>query len=331
MALAALLLLASQSQATGFREISVEDSGYRDLTVGLWYPSEQAAPTEPNTRFGHAMAVDAELPDTKMPLILISHGYSGWYAGHANTAQALADAGYIVAAPSHTGNTWSDMSSPVERWTLDRPRHMSRVIDTLTQDPTYSLHVDADRIGVYGFSAGGYTALNLIGGWPDLNHAKTHCDNTPDEFACYEGLVDQMVNANMQQLPADSWGSDPRIKAASIAAPGLGFAYTEQTLAEVAAPVQLWSGALDTSVPTKTNAASIAALLPDQPEKNWVANAGHFAFLVMPCREAFKREDPEEYEIVCVDKPGFDRYAFHAEMNASMVRFFDRELKGKAE
>lgn len=309
-------------EAAGFRQLNISDPGHPDLSVGLWYPSDQPTPNDANTEFGLAVAKGASIASTNGGLIVISHGYGGWYAGHADTAAALADAGFVVAAPTHNGNTWSDMSSPIQQWALDRPRHVSRVIDHVLEEIDLNQHVDPEKIGVYGFSAGGYTALGLIGGTPDLDHAMQYCNDEPREFACSEGMIEQMSGADMHTLPLSAWGLDSRIKAASIAAPGLGFSYTKATLARVTADVQLWSGELDDSVPTKSNAASIAAQLPQKPETHWVDQANHFAFMTVACREAFKKDDPEEYQLVCGDAEGFDRNVFHREMHKEMLRFF---------
>ena len=40
----------------------------------------------------------------KLPLIVISHGQDGWFGGHHDTAEALADAGFVVAAINHPGD-----------------------------------------------------------------------------------------------------------------------------------------------------------------------------------------------------------------------------------
>jgi len=143
-------ILATSAQvadAAGFRKLTITDAGHRDLTVGLWYPSDQPAPPRPNTEFELSVALDASIADTNGALIVISHGFGGWYGGHANTAAALADAGYVVAAPSHTGNTWSDMSASIDQWAFDRPRHMSRVIDFVLNDNELRPHVDPEKIG----------------------------------------------------------------------------------------------------------------------------------------------------------------------------------------
>jgi len=107
----------------------------------------------------------------------------------------------------------------------------------------------------------------------------------------------------------------------------MGFAYTQATLRNVTAAVQLWSGEHDIYVPTVTNAGWLADNLPRRPETHWVEKANHFAFLVVTCRESFKRDDPVEYEIICGDLEGFDRWAFHDDMHQEMQRFFASALE----
>lgn len=318
------IIATVSSEAAGFAKVKVNDQGHPDLHVGVWYPTSSPAPTEPNTEFGLPVVHDGPVHKPNGGLVVISHGYSGWYASHADTAAALADAGFIVAAPTHNGNTWSDMSSSPDKWVLDRPRHISRVIDHMLFKHEFASTINRERIGVYGFSAGGYTAVGLIGGVPNLSVATQHCEQYPEEFVCAEGLIETMLAADMQSLHNEAWGHDARISAAVISAPGWGFSYTKQSLSNVTAAVQLWSGQMDTSVPTETNAALLAQRLPISPETHWVEGANHFAFLTVPCRESFKQEDPEEYKMVCSDSENFDRYQFHDEMHAEMVRFFNR-------
>ena len=49
--------------------------------------------------------------------------------------------------------------------------------------------------------------------------------------------------------------------------------------------------------------------------------AGHYDFLP-PCSSELARKHPE----ICVSAPGFDRAAFHAEMNQAIVAFFKAQL-----
>ena len=53
---------------------------------------------------------DGTIAGTGLPLVLISHGTAGSEASHYDTALALADAGFVVAALTHTGDNYMDQS-----------------------------------------------------------------------------------------------------------------------------------------------------------------------------------------------------------------------------
>jgi predicted dienelactone hydrolase len=103
-----------------------------------------------------------------------------------------------------------------------------------------------------------------------------------------------------------------------VAAPGLGFTMRGQALSEVAVPVQLWSAAGDLNVPEASNMRVVRAGLGPHAEYHDVPGARHMSFLV-PC-------GPIGPPALCRDADGFDRTAFHARMNASVVEFFNRHL-----
>ena len=93
-------------------------------------------------------------------------------------AEALAARGYLVAALRHPGDNWQDQSlrtQRAEQYFDERPRQVSRVIDTLLADPAWSPRIARDargaRVGAVGHSAGGYTVIALAGGQKgsDLN------------------------------------------------------------------------------------------------------------------------------------------------------------------
>jgi len=46
----------------------------------------------------------------KLPLVVSSHGRGGWFGLHHDTAEALADAGFVVAAINHPGDNGNDSS-----------------------------------------------------------------------------------------------------------------------------------------------------------------------------------------------------------------------------
>lgn len=331
-ALCVVLALLGPAEAAGFRFATVPDPGNRPIEIGIWYPSNTPAPAEPNTPFGQALAREAPVAGEKLPLIVISHGRGGWIASHADTALALAEAGYVVVAPAHPGDNDEDESAPPPRWIVDRPRHIARVIDFMLG--TWPAHgrLDPTRIGMFGFSAGGYTALVAIGGVPNLRLAAERCAADPQavdppEVFCKAGVLTGFEDpkAIADAEAAAEWVHEPRIRAAVIAAPGLGYAFDAKALAGVTTPVQLWNASADHNVPYATNGEVVLNALPTRPEAHLVEGVGHFVFRP-PCRPQIQAALPEIWKMACVDPPGFNRAAFHRTMNAAILLFFDNAL-----
>jgi len=61
--------------------------------------------------------------------------------------------------------------------------------------------------------------------------------------------------------------------------------------------------------------------LPATHEYRVVPNSGHFAFLT-PCSPELAQARPE----LCTDAPGFDRVAFHKELDAEVLAFLRKHL-----
>lgn len=203
----------------------------------------------------------------------------------------------------------------------DRPRHVSRVIDHLLTTWPGRGHIDAARIGVFGFSSGGFTALAVVGGEADLRRVPPHCEGHPGDYACQ--LIARQPKGTPALWPAGPVaGRDPRVRAAVVAAPALGFTFTEASLAAVSVPVQLWRAEADTVLPHPWYAEAVRAALPTSLDYREVPGAGHFDFLA-PCTPRFASMAPP----LCGSQPGFDRVAFHRGFNAAVVAFFSRTLQ----
>ncbi|WP_395674827.1 alpha/beta hydrolase family protein [Inquilinus sp.] len=321
---AVLVLAAAPAGAVGFQWATAPDPDDRPLDIGIWYPSDAPVPDHPNTPFRQALAVNGPVSGDRLPLVVISHGNAGSLGSHADVAKALAEAGFVVVAVTHTGNNGRDNSYRPARRLVDRPRHISRALDfMLTGWPGHD-RLDPSRIGIFGFSLGGFTALVAIGGTPNLRLAVEHCRQDPDEPACLSGENSNSGTAGAPR-PAPSWVHDPRIRAAVIASPGLGFAFDKDALAAVTVPVQLWAAAGDRVVPEATNTALVRQALPVPPEFREVEGAGHYAF-VAPCDPAIETLKPQLWATLCVDPPGFDRVAFHRQLDDEAVAFFRAQL-----
>lgn len=172
--------IALPVHAVGF--LRVAPSTHQPLDIGIWYPSEAAAPFAPNTPFGQALAFDGELAGSDLPLVVLSHGNSGWMGSHADTALALAQAGYVAVAITHSDdNDKNEVASP-SVWMLSRPAEVVASINYVLQEWSGADHVSATRIGVFGFSAGGYTALVSAGAVPDIDLASIVTGNRRNTY-----------------------------------------------------------------------------------------------------------------------------------------------------
>jgi predicted dienelactone hydrolase len=326
MVVLASLLSAAQAEAgeAGWRTYTVPPSAVRPpIPVHLYYPTQAPAADMAMGPFTiHAAAMAP--PDAQFKgLIVISHGTGGSEFNHGSLASHLARNGYLVAALRHPGDNWQDNSvwtRPPGAFFSERPPHVSAVLDALLADPAWKDRIAADakgpRIGVLGHSAGGYTAVALAGGQPDLTLIGAHCreERAADPLFCAR------VSDETSQVPRPiAPMTDPRVRAVVALAP-LGAVFTEASLAGVRIPVDVYAAEADRWLVPRFHAARIARLVPGAEWHN-VANAWHFAFMDPP-RAPIPTADGD----AAADPPGFDRVAFLAQLRGEVSVFFDKAL-----
>lgn len=288
-----LIAVAPARADTAFARFTIADPQGPPIEVGVWYP--KAAPAH------------------GAPLIVMSHGTGASYASHLDTAEALAGAGFVVAALTHTGDNWRDMSRAVEVW--DRPRQLKLLVDYMLQTWPEHARIDPERIGAFGFSAGGFTVLAPAGGEPDFAKTLPHCQAHPEYFDC------KLVAKSGVRPAPQPIAHDPRIRAVVAAAPALGYTFGREGLASVRQPVQIWRAEDDRILPHPDYAEAVRLALPQPPDYHVVPHAGHFDFLT-PCSAELAARVPQ----ICTSAPGFDRTAFHADFNREVTAFFRRTL-----
>jgi predicted dienelactone hydrolase len=255
----------------------------------------------------------------RLPLIVMSHGRRGWFGGHHDTAAALADAGFVVAALNHPGDNRRDTSGTDSLSVLvERPADTKRLIDYMLEVWPDASRIDARRIGLYGFSFGGYTGLVVVGGKPDLRKGLPNCE-TSSLRACR-----QLENGELPDRPITH---DPRVKAAVIIDPFPVFVFPEENLKAITVPLQLWSSdpAQNADGLSGCCAAAINQRLPARPDYHLVENAKHFAFLAT-CTP----KEAEAAAAICTDAPGFDRVDFHRKLHADVIAFFRKHFAASA-
>src|SRR5277367_828526 len=122
----------AQAATVGFETVSVPVSGDRPLQVAIWYPSTTPEANEGVGLNTQLVARNGALAAGIHPLIVISHGTGGSNGDHFDTAQALARAGFVVAAVAHTGDTYDDRSRTL--WIAQRPGQLTTAIDYMVKD-----------------------------------------------------------------------------------------------------------------------------------------------------------------------------------------------------
>lgn len=319
----------------GFRTITVQDPVNGGTMPGyVFYPSAHAKRVTWRGPYELAATADADAIPGAKPLVVISHGHGGSDLGHHDMATYLAGRGFIVATLEHPKDNFRDANGDGHAVVMvGRPIQVAAVITDLLGDAHWKALIDPNRIGVAGFSNGGYTSLLMVGAVPRFTRFATYCRAHPDdpkicgtakeleaESASHGETLDQM----MAKVQADMnhWGptADPRVRAAFVMAP-LSLVFDRQGLASINRPVFLYYAADDHVLRPSYNALHIAPLISTLVATRVVPGAGHYVFLA-PCSPQLAKGSSE----ICSDPPGVDRVAVHAQINDAALTFFRKTL-----
>src|SRR5499425_3020193 len=176
---------ASASNIVGFQQLSVPDPPGKTLSVAVWYPSAGKPVSASVGPFQQMVVTGGPVSGTRLPAVLISHGTAGSEGSHYDTAMALAASGFVVVALTHTGDSYIDQSySGNQKNLTDRPRQVSVVLSYMLTAWTQHDRLDPARVGMFGFSLGGFTTLVEIGGIPDMNRMLELCMKRPTAPEC---------------------------------------------------------------------------------------------------------------------------------------------------
>lgn len=313
-----------------------------DGPVTLFYAS--AGPEQPFELGGGRIRLSLARDAAPLPgpgrLVVVSHGSGGSPWVHAQLARALVEAGYTVAVPRHRGDNHLDDGEPGPVSWERRPGEVSRAIDAVAADARFGPRLQLDRVGVYGMSAGGHTALTLAGGqWSPARFA-AHCERhlAEDFNACvglatalsggpFDGLklwVARRVLALRFGAEAEPRGhADPRI-AAVVAAVPLAADFDMATLAQPRVPLALATAAGDTWLHPRFHSSAVLAACATCEHWDAPEPAGHGAYLA-PLPGGLEGLAGR----LLNDPPGFDRAAM-APLDQRTVAFFDRHLREAA-
>lgn len=313
-------------------------SGTRPLGTVVWYPAEDAAEEHdfplgsPEPLFLlRGVAVDAPVratPET-FPVVLLSHGTGGSAFQLGWLGRSLAARGYVAVAVNHHGNTSVEPYAPqgfLLWW--ERAKDLTAVLDQLLADPLLGARVDAKRVGVAGFSLGGYTAVAAAGGRCSLAHflafGRAHGGSAPAgprEFPDLGKVWEELMATDpaFRSAVAEHARSyrDERIRAAFLLNPALGTAFDADGLADVKVPVHIVVTEGDEETPPRHNGQRYAELIARAELTPIPGPAGHYVFLAEPTAAG-----RQQLGALCVDAPSVDRKALQAQAAALAASFF---------
>ncbi|MGB0866540.1 MAG: alpha/beta hydrolase family protein [Granulosicoccaceae bacterium] len=304
----------------------------RDIELVLWYPAgtggQPVSLGENGLFYGTPAVQGAAVAEGKYPLVVISHGGGGNGAQFGWLANTLVEQGFVVAAPNHPGSTTGDSSAheAVKVWL--RAADVSAVLDGISGEHALAASVDLERVGVFGFSAGGYTALAVAGARVDEQVLRGFCDESSKTLSDCAFL--QRGGVDLHQVDLTSAGrsnADERVDAVFAVDPGIATALTAQSLAEIELPVALLNMGEADRVPAALD-ASTAAQVIQGVQFSRIEDGHHFSLLPR-CKPAGPVILKEEGELdpLCDDvEGGRPRVELHRQIARQVSRFFDEVL-----
>jgi len=179
----------------------------RALTLEVWYPAQKATENtlySDETRSGQVFEIQADASrdvaiaesESKFPIVVVSHGYTGYRTLMYYLGEHLASHGYVVAAIDHTDSTNKDVNFAENPYSgfpstlLNRSRDQVFTLNAVTDSEFFNASVDATKAGVIGYSMGGFGAVSTVGGCYAFND---------EAAATFTGTKDPAVIALVKQ------------------------------------------------------------------------------------------------------------------------------------
>jgi predicted dienelactone hydrolase len=352
LAVIALLLIAAATTAraapltageamrtTNSQSAALRNHGNPTLRILVWYPATASEtefdigpPGTPIFLTGRVAAAAPFADAARHPLILLSHGFGGVARQLTWLGAPLARHGYVVVAVDHPGTNGRDgvtaegVSAPWER-----AGDLTAALNLVLADPALAPHIDPARIGVAGFSLGGFTAALEAGARVDFDHFTKFCKGPERDAICNPQLefphqinqAEILARPEMRDIAARQSNDfrDPRVKAAFLIAPALAQALDKSSLPRIDIPVEILLGDADPIAPPKTNGEFLAHMIPAARLK-LLPGVGHYDFLSECTPAGAQLSKP-----LCTDGPGTIRAQTHATTVAEAIAFFGRTLK----
>ena len=301
----------------GLKRLTLRDPVAGGAMTGfVMYPTAAQPRSLAIGDFNTIAAEDAAPAPGRFPLLIFSHGMSSLPETYLWLFEGLSARGFVVAGVAHPRDNRNDKSGSFgDAELVERTRHVRALIDGVTSDALLGSSIDAEKIGIVGHSAGGYTALLSAGGRPDFaQFVGGRCRRAPAQPPDWPRFTHD---------PAALPVADRRIRAAAAMAPGFGCLFDKDSISAIHVPVRFYQADDDDVLQSGFNATAFAALFTPPAEVVRIANAGHFIF-INTCPFIMSLLARE----VCRDPSGTNRDAVHQRLVDDIARFFTQSLDG---
>lgn len=279
---------------------ALRDAAHSDkLRITIWYPAVDGAKEQPldigppdaPLFIAGSAAPDAAFAPGQHPVVLLSHGFGGSARIIGWFGTELARDGYVVVAVDHPGNNGAGpITAQGAVWWWERAEDLKAAWAAVRGDATIAAHIEPSRLGVAGFSAGGFTALIAGGARVDIDHFVQFCKANPTEGTCKpqeeareltsrsfdQVLNDPALNAQFPNAPKDH--SVPGIKAVFAMSPGPVQAIAPGSFSRIRVPTRIVVGLADNIANPENNADIAAKAIPDV-QITHLPGVGHYDFL----------------------------------------------------
>ena len=312
----------------------------RPLVTTIWYPTVETAQetlwqVDIFKAGWSALSSPVLQAESPYPLIVLSHGTGGSALQLSWLAEYLASNGYIVAGVNHHGNTAAEGELLPQGFALwwERTLDLSAVIDELLSDDQLAKHIDKNRIGLAGFSLGGYTVISAAGGITSLQNRNEFCVANSENPICQlppeakitlaqlTGKLESNAQASASLGRASNSYKDSRVKAVYSIAPVHGPAFTTKSLQQIDIPLSLVVGSDDQQALLEHNAHLIAQNV-SMAKYEELDDVSHYTFLSR-CNNEGRKYVPK----LCIDNTSVIRKEVHDSVAEKAHTFFKQHLQ----
>lgn len=284
--------IAAVSQESKIEAASIKQpifSQLADLQVPGKFKSQKYTLKFFDSTRNRPLLTDVYIPNVQnaAPVIVISHGLGLDSSNFQYLATHLASYGFAVAVPNHPGSDAkqlhsllngraNDVAEPSEF--KDRPLDITYILNQLEKgnqsDSRFKGRLNLQKVGVFGQSLGGYTALALAGAKINFEQLKKDCQPAALQNTWNMSLLLQCraLELNISKSAKDYNLRDERVKAAIAVNPITSSIFGKAGLSQIKTPVMIVSSSDDTVAPALSE-----QILPF----SWFANSQKYLVMLV--------------------------------------------------